>query len=195
MGIFSGMDISFWAAQIFALIGMALMFLQTRQSDRRQFNLYHTYLCVPFFISWMILGGWFMASLCFVGGIRTFLLASDWGWARRQKLVFVCLAVPVLGGLYTAAHMMDYVLMFATVLYVSSEAGDKFVWQRVTHILCGMAWLLSSLTFGGYVFAVGELFILASCLQVLERDFGMLSRLYYVLAVYKFRLPALARAS
>lgn len=167
---------SFWIAQGFALIAVFIIYARTQQTDRRQFNLYHTYLCIPLMAQYFLLDAWFMFSLCLVGAIRTLLLSTGWGWGYRKAVVGVCLIIPVVGSIYTATHWADWFLLIATIVGVGADAVRSFTHLRIAVSFCSLAWMLNSFVFGGYISAFANLVSLIGFGKILNREFGAILR-------------------
>lgn len=184
-------DYSFWVAQIFGIIAMVIGYLRAKQADRRQYYLYHTYLCVPLMIQFGLLEAWFMFSLCFVGSIRTLLLSTDWGFENRVGVVVVCLVLPTVGSFYSASHVMDWVLLFATIVGVGGEALKSFLHVRLTAVFCTASWLINSFVFGAYVNVLTNIATLLGQWQALNRDFAMMLRIRAFCGCQKSKLAYL----
>lgn len=186
-------DISFWVAQIIGVIGGIIMFLRMGKSCRRQFDLYHTFFCIPFAMQYMILGAWTMAVFCIVGGTRTFLLTTNWGWEKRSLVVFSCLGIAISIALFTASSALDWLLMAMTIWCVGSEAFKNFFNLRVATFFNTLAWALNSLFSGAIVVAIADFLVLANNVRAMERDYSLLSRLNPVRILPALRLGILAR--
>ena len=158
------------------MIGCVLTYQRMQQSDRRQFNLYHTYLCVPFAIHFFMLGAWFATSLCVVGGIRTLLLSTSWGWSRRKTVVSICLLIPLSGSIYTASHIADWILLVTTVFGVGAEVLKSFLGLRIATLVNNIAWGINGLVFGAYVNAFGQLCGVIGNLTAMEKQHRFLTR-------------------
>ena len=182
---------TFWVVQLFGLLATALGYIRTQKTDRKQFNLYHTYLCIPLMAQYFLLDAWFMFSLCAVGSIRTLLLYTDWGWERRTMVVAMCLAVPLMGSVYTASHWVDWFLVVATVIGVGGEALKNFLHLRIASVICNFAWFLNNLVFGSYVSALSQMLNMFGHFKVMIRDYGVWLRFKAFLGCQKSELAYL----
>ena len=134
-------DSDFFLAQALGALGAFLMFLRMGKKSRKDFNLYHTYFCIPLAAQFAILQAWMMVSLCIAGATRTLLLSTDWGWKRRTAVVAVCLCVPVITSVITATNTMDWILLAVTILAISSEALKSFLNIRSILLCCSQIWI------------------------------------------------------
>ena len=169
-------DMSFWIVQGLCLVGAAIMVMRMQQSERRQFDLYHSYMCLPMIAVFAIQGAWVMFYLCVVGAVRTFLLATDWGWTRRNLVVGVCLAIAVALAASSASTFFDWFLVTTTIWCVGSEAFKNFLNLRASTLINCIAWGASSFLCGAYVNVLSNAFAIASNAIATERDFKLTAR-------------------
>lgn len=172
----------FWLTQAMGLLAMFIGYLRTQKTDRKQYNLYHTYLCFPLMIQYYIVGAWFMFSLCLVGSLRTLILTTNWGWKRRAIVISLCLAIPVVGSVYTASHWVDWFLVVATVIGVGGEACKNLLHTRFAGVICNFGWLMNNLAFGSFVSAFGQLLTLVGHFQAIAAQDSR----YYALVRFNF---------
>ena len=164
----------FCLAQIFGLIACVLAYIRMQKNTMRSLHIYHSILCIPLAFHFYMVGAIFAASLCVIGSLRTFLLATDWGHERKVKIVFFCLMIPTIGMIWTATHWLDWVLLFTTILGVGSEAQSSMFKLRVCALINSCVWILNSLIFGAYMGALLNLSSVVSNLKAMKPDFATL---------------------
>lgn len=194
MGGYIQGGVEFWVAQGCAALAMGILYVRMGLSDRKKFNLYHTYLCVPMVLHWLLLGSGMVAALCFIGGVRTLLLATDLGWKHRVWVIAMGVVAPLGVGIFTAQGWFDWFLLSVTLWAVASEGMKSFFHLRAASFAATAAWLAGSVVMGGYVSAAGHAAALYSCGASMDHDYRILNRLRALCGCEKSRL-SLAQAA
>lgn len=162
----------FILAQMMGGAACIIAYLRMQQDNWRQLHIYHTFLCIPLAFHYLALGAFFAASLCAIGGIRTMLLATDWGMARKVQVVTICLMIPVAGMLWTLTHWLDWVLLSTTLLAVGLEAQSCMKRLRFASLANALAWAVNAMAFGAIMGALLCLSSIISNLRALRIQFG-----------------------
>lgn len=163
---------TFLIAQIFGLIGCVFSYIRMQQDNWRAIHLYHTVLCIPLAIHFSLVGAFFAASLCVVGGLRTLALSTDWGFERKIQIVFICLCIPAMGTYWTTTHWLDWLLLATTILGVGAEGQNCILKLRICSLINAVTWLLNGLFFGAYMGALLSVSAIVSNLKAMRTQFG-----------------------
>lgn len=124
-------------------------------------------------LHFLLMGATFTASLCAVGAIRTLILSSAWGQAKKVKVIAVCLIIPVGGSLWTVNHWLDWLLLGTTILGVGAEGQSCMLRLRVVSLINASVWFFNSLFFGAYMGAFNCLSSITSNLKAMESQFDI----------------------
>lgn len=163
----------FILAQLFGLIGCYISYVRMQQDNWRSLHLYHTLLCIPMGIHYLLVGAVFAASLCAVGALRTFLLSTNWGDSRKITIVVCCLAFPAMATFWTATHWLDWLLLITTIIGVGVEAQSCMLRLRVCTLLNASVWMVNGLYFGALTGALLSVSCIISNAKAMNRQYGI----------------------
>lgn len=162
----------FIIAQIFGLAGCVLSYIRMQQDNWRALHLYHTALCIPMAVHFILVGAVFAASLCVIGGLRTLALSTNWGFERKARIVFLCLCIPAMGTFWTATHWLDWLLLATTILGVGAEGQSCIFKLRVCSLINAATWFVNGLFFGAYMGALLSVSAIVSNIKAMHAQYG-----------------------
>ena len=145
--------------QALGLIGGVIGVLRMQKKEQKDMMLWHTWLCIPFFFHYMLLGTIVAALQCLVGGVRTFLLAQERFTAYRKPIAAACIATVTL---MTAPFWTQDPLGILTLLglYIGAigEVQNNVLVYRLCIMSSNVLWLIFSILVGSY----GTIFMLTA---------------------------------
>ncbi len=158
------LNISFWIAQIFGLIGAIVNIISMQINNKKKILICYAFSNFSYSVNFFLLGANTGAILCFLQGIETIVngVLSNKNIAIPKWLTIVYLILAIIFGSLTFSNLIDMLPIIGGIIYVLIIIMSKEAKIRKLTFVSMMVWSIYDFVVKSYVAGVNDLLMLLS---------------------------------
>ena len=158
------MDISFWIAQVFGLIGAVANIVSMQINNKRKILVFYAVANFSYAINFFLLGAFTGAALCFIQGITTIIngILDVKNIEIPKWLIGIYILLSLTMGIYTYSGIIDLLAIMGGILYALIISSSKESRIRKLTFLSMIGWTIYDFFVKSYVAGINDLLMLIS---------------------------------